>query len=76
MITLSQIKRYIRFYKAINRPRPEYIKEALDQAVWLYRNYPQNDIRLYLKTLHGKLDKLKNQRIEELEDELNELRKL
>lgn len=73
---MSIIKKYIRLYKARNRPKPEYIKEALDHAVWLTSNYPPNEMRLYLKTLHGKLDKLKNQRIEELEAELIELRKL
>ena len=76
MITLSQIKRYIKLKKARSRPRPEYFKQALEDSIWLSRNYSPNDLRLYLKTLHSKLEKLKNQRIEELEAELIELRKI
>jgi len=76
MITLSQIKRYIRLKKARNRPRPEYIKRALEDSIWLSRNYSPNDLRLYLNTLHNKLEELKNQRIEELENKLNRLRRL
>jgi len=76
MSIISQIKRYFRIRKARNRPRPEYIERALEDAVWLSRNWTPTDLRLYLKTLHCKLEKIKNQRIEELEAELAELRKL
>lgn len=73
---LNKIKRYFRLKRAKNRPRPEYVERALNDAWWLMMNYSPNDINLYLNTLTGKISKIKNQRIEELENQLNELRRL
>jgi hypothetical protein len=70
------IKNILRRYKINNRRKPEHIERALNDASWLALNYAPSEIRIYMRTLEGKLLKLKNQRIIELETELIELKKI
>ena len=68
------IKNILRRYKVSKRKQPEYIQRALNDAVWLMGEYHQYELRAYLKTLNGKIAKIKAQRIIELETELKELK--